>query len=199
MRGCRSVLAIASIRSRPSSTCGPMETIGRKQHIHPARDRVGHGRRDAAIGHMDEIDAGVLGEQHAEQMPAGADALRAVAQPLGPGLGERDKLGDRFRRARGRHDQDVVERDQRRDRLEVLDRIELQIGVERRVDGMRAGVAHHQQIAVRRRVLDRHRRHVAGGARAVLDDDGLLGALGDLVAPRAASRCRNCRRAETAR
>ena len=150
MRGWRCVPAIASMRSLPPSTCGADRKIGREQHVHPPRDRVGHRRRDAAIGHVNQIDAGVLGEQHAEQMPAGADALRAVAQAFGLGLGERHQLGDRLRRARRRHHQDVVERDQRRDRLEVLDRIELQVGVERRVDGVRAGVAHHQQIAVGR-------------------------------------------------
>jgi len=114
-------------------------------------------------------------------MPAGADTLRAVAQTLGPGLGIGDKLADGFRRARRRHHQDIVESDQRRDRLEVLDRIELQVGVERRVDRVCAGVAHHQEIAVRRRVLDRDRGDIAGRTGAILDDDRLLERLGRLA------------------
>jgi hypothetical protein len=73
-----------------------------------------------------------------------------------------------------RDDQHVVERDERRDRGEVLDRIELQIGVERGIDGMAAGVPHHQQVAVARGVLNRHRRHVAAAARPVLDHDRLV-------------------------
>jgi hypothetical protein len=77
--------------------------------------------------------------------------------------------------ARLRHHQDVVECEQRGDRLEVLDRIELQVGIERRVDRVGAGVPHHQLIAVGRRVLDRHRGDIAAGARPVLDDEGVAG------------------------
>jgi hypothetical protein len=62
-----------------------------------------------------------------------------------------------------------------------LDRIELKVGVERRIDGMGAGVPHHQQIAVRRRILGRHRRHVAGGTGTVLDNNGLLDTPRNLV------------------
>ncbi len=93
---------------------GPGRQIGREQHVHAPRHHIGDGRRDAAVGHVKEFDAGVLGEQHAEQMPAGADALRAVGQALGLGLGVGDQLGDRLRRARDRNRQDVVEGQQRR-------------------------------------------------------------------------------------
>ena len=92
--------AIASMRSLPPSMWPPRRDVGREQHVHPARDRVGDGGRDPAIGHVHQLDTGLLGEQFAEQVSAGSDPLRAVAQTLRLRLGERDQLGGRLRRAR---------------------------------------------------------------------------------------------------
>ena len=87
--------------------------IGGKQHVDAAGDRVGHGGGDATIRHVRELCARMLGEQHAEQMTAGADALRAVEQAVRLGLGERDQFRHALGRARGRDDQDIVERNER--------------------------------------------------------------------------------------
>ncbi len=152
----------------------PRRHVGRKHQIDAARDHVRHRWRDTAIRHMDHLDAGLLCQNHAQQMAAGSDPLRRIRQAVRFRLPQRHQLLRRFGGAAAIDDQGVVERDQRRDRCEILDRIELQIGIKRRIDSVRSRVPHHQGVAVFRRVLDRECGDIACSARTVVDHDRLL-------------------------
>jgi hypothetical protein len=63
----------------------------------------------------------------------------------------------------------VVERHQRRDRDQVLVRVERHLGVERRVDRLDTAGAHEQRVAVGRRARGLCAAEVAAGAGLVLD------------------------------
>ena len=111
------------------------------------------------------VDAGLLRKDHAEQVPAGADALRRIGQAVGlstspappASLADFAGLLSCTIRMLLNEISGVIGR-------EILDRIELQVGIERGVDGVRTGMPHHQRVAVLRRVLDRQRRDVAAAA-----------------------------------
>ncbi len=84
-------------------------------------------------------------------------------------------VGDELRNRRGRHRQVDLHHQRHAhdagDRRDVADEIELEIVVERGVDGVvRPG--HEQRVAVGRRVRDRLDRDIAAGAGTVVDDYG---------------------------
>ena len=85
---------------------------------------------------------------------------------------------------RGRDDQHVRLSGQRRDLDEVLGRIEGQVGIDRRVVGLRRGM-HEQRVAVGRRLGDEGRADRSAGAGAVLDDHRLSPEFGKLLPERA--------------
>ncbi len=88
-------------------------------------------------------------------------------------------IGDRELRVHHQHDR--RDREQR-DRREVARRIEGQpLGVERRVDDQRTRRGEQQRVAVRFRLCDRFRADIPARPGAVLDDELLAGALGELL------------------
>ena len=105
----------------------------------------------------------------------------------GLGLGERDKLLQRLRRHAG-IDRDHLRRlADRRDRQQILERVERKRLLHERIDHELPGEHDAERVAVRRRLGDRLRRDRAGGGGAVLDHDRLAGLARDVIAeqPRA--------------
>ena len=103
-------------------------------------------------------------------MDRAADAGRRHIDLAGIGLGIGDELGTRLGRKRR-----IDHHDERRtgdacDRRDVADEIEIEIVVERRIDGVRRR-GHKKRVAVRRRPHDRLGGEICAGARPVLDDE----------------------------
>ena len=150
-----------------------------------AAKEIVHGGRDAAVGHVQDIEpAGAPLEQLGRDVGDRADAARAVRQLAWISLGIGDQLldrvdwqrrGDRDRGRGGRHD---------RGRADVFQRIVGAI-VAALAQHQRAGAADQQKVAVGRllrHVVEANRRAAAG---TVLDDDGAERGL-DPVRPDAA-------------
>jgi len=135
-----------------------------------AGDEIVHDLRRAAVGHVRDRRAGAACEQGGGQVRRGADALRAVVDLVGIGLGVGDQLADRARRKIRAHHQD--DRDLRHDddRLEC-GRIEPQVLVEQHMRGERSRLRREQRVAIGLGGGDIRRAQRAAGARVVLDDD----------------------------
>ena len=145
-------------------------------------EQIGHHGRDAAIGHVLDVDARHGLEQFAGEMLRGADAGRAEGELAGLRARIGDELGHALHRQVGRHRQQVRRVDDLRDRREVLHRIERELLVEARIGDDGGGGGGHQRVAVGRRLGDAIGRDIAGRAGHVLDDHRLAPGLGDLVA-----------------
>ena len=63
-----------------------------------AADEIVCRQRAAAIGHVDDVDTGLLLEQFAGEMMRRSDARRTELQLAGIGLGVGDQLGHGIRR-----------------------------------------------------------------------------------------------------
>ena len=107
-----------------------------------------HHRGAAAVGDVLDVDAGAVGERRHGDVMDRAGTGGAVAQLAGVLLGERDEFGRRLRRQAGRHHERGRQRGDRGDRHEILQRVVGQAGLQRRVDGERAGIRQHQHMAV---------------------------------------------------
>ena len=149
--------------------------------------QVVHGGRRAAIGHMIELHAGHGLEQGGGEVRGGADALRAVGDGAGFGLGLRDQLLDRRDAELGIDDQHVGRAADDGDRLE-LGRVVVELLVERLVDGERGRRRGQQRVAVGVRAREGFRADVAGRAGAVLDHHRLLPDLAQRIADEARQR-----------
>ena len=97
--------------------------ISDEEEIDPAGGEIDARGSGAAVWHVHHRRAGPRLEHFAEQVTAGAGALRGEAQAAGLGLGERHQLRQRLRRAVGRDRQHLREAPHQRDRPEILDRI----------------------------------------------------------------------------
>jgi hypothetical protein len=100
---------------------------------------------------------------------------RAVArggpiEPAGSGLGERDHVGDALRLHRFVDEQEIGDERGQEDRLEILERVVRQIGVERWVHRMSGGVI-QDGIAVAFRLGHGRGSDGAAGSAAVVDDE----------------------------
>ena len=143
----------------------------REDHLDLAAEQVVHRRPDAAIGHMQHVEAaGLLLEQLRRDVGDGADAAGAVAELAGVGLQVGDQLLHRLHRQRR------IDRDrgrgggEDRDRRDLLERV-IGLVVGAFAQDQRAGRADQQRVAVGgllRHVVERDRRAAAG---AVLDHD----------------------------
>jgi hypothetical protein len=139
-----------------------------------AADQIGDGGRTSFIGDVLDIDAGGRPEHLGSQMAWSADAGTSIIQPARILLCERHKLSDIFDRLRRMHrDRDRRQRDQR-ERSEVLDRVIWQLGVERRVDGVRAHGADQQRLTVGRGFRYDVGTDRATSATPIVDDDSRL-------------------------
>ena len=136
-----------------------------------AAEQVVHGGRRAAVGHMVELDAGHGLEQGGRQVRGGADALRAVGNAAGIGLGLLDQLLHRRHAELGADDQHVGRAAEDRDRLEP-GRVVVELLVERLVDRQRGRRRGQQRVAVGRSAREGLGAHIAGRSGPVLDDTG---------------------------
>src|SRR6185436_2743251 len=105
----------------------------------------------------------------------------AVLQRARLAPGERDELLRARRLYRGMDDQQRRQIDEVGDQREVPERIERQIRVDRRVDGVGADRVDEQRVRVALLLGDELAGDVAGGARAVLRDHLLPPFFGELL------------------
>ena len=149
--------------------------------LHLSADQIGERRRRAAIGHLHHLDPGHHLEQLGGDVLRRADAGRGITDLAGIGFDIGDQLGNRLHRNRRidlhhqRHAHDAG------DRGDVADEIEIEILVQRGVDGIRRG-HREQRVAVGRRAHHRLGADIAAGARLVFDDEGLAEPLGEPLA-----------------
>ena len=139
-------------------------------------------------------DAG-QGDEHGDREVAGRSGpTGGVVQLAGLGFGERDQLLHGRGRQLWIHHQQVLHQRDQRNRLEVPDRVVIQLRGDHRRKRMRGHRAREQRVAVRRRVGGGFRSDLAAGATAVVDhdrrvedgghlrgndaDDGVIGAAG---------------------
>ena len=96
--GSRMRLPVAIARRAPAWICGSDSRVEiAVKWVSPA-DHRRHRRAAAAIGDVLQLDAGLLAEQFDHQAGLRGGAGRGVVELAGLGLGERDELGQRFRR-----------------------------------------------------------------------------------------------------
>jgi hypothetical protein len=130
------------------------------------------------VGHVHEIDAGLLLEQLHREMLRAAVPRRGVIELPRMLPGEVEKLAQGLRRQlRIDEQREPAGRDQR-DRHEALHRIERELPAERRV-GAERGRREEQRVAVRRALRDELGADVAGRAGTVVGDDADLPALAE--------------------
>ena len=135
----------------------------------------------AAIGDVLQVDAGHRLEQLAGDVLHRAAAGRGHVDLARIGLGVGDELRNGVDRERGMHLHHVRHADDAGDRRHVADEVEIELLVERRVDGVR-GRDEQQRVAVGRRAHHRLGRDVAAGARPALDHERLPEPLGQPLA-----------------
>ena len=119
-----------------------------EDHLDLAAEQIGERGRGAAIGHVLHLDARHRHEHFAGQMHRRAVARRRHVDLARIGLRIGDELGDRLRRhvlVDRHHVRHAVER---RDRRDVADEVELEVGVERGVDVVRR-IDQQQRVAIR--------------------------------------------------
>ncbi|MCY1531335.1 hypothetical protein D9M68_665570 [compost metagenome] len=126
---------------------------------------------------MLDLDIGARLQQFARQMAGAAVPTRTVVQLAGVLLRVIDQVGQLFDLVLlgelDVHHQHVGHRGHDRDRREVLHRVVRQVGEQPGVDRVGRDCAHHQRIAVGRRLRHEVGPDIAARARAVFHDDGL--------------------------
>jgi hypothetical protein len=141
--------------------------------IKRAGDEIVQRRSRAPIGHVDDVEAGLLTQQHAGQMGGGACARRAVIQRARMRARIADEILQRRDRQAFAHD-DVMRRDgQHADGREILDRIVMGRGIQRRTRDMRRHVVHQHRVAIGGRARRTHGAGRAARAGDVFDHEGL--------------------------
>ena len=157
-------------RAQPSRLHVGQDGSRRGEHqLALAGDDIGERGLCALVGHVHHVDAGHRLEELAREMRRRAGAARCVVEPPGVRLCVRDQFRHCRRRHRWMHDEDVRLDGDQGDRREILDRIERQVPIERRVGGEDAVVAEEPGVAIGRALRDDLGGEVAAGARAVLD------------------------------
>ena len=134
---------------------------------------VGNRRRHAAVGDVKNIDAGLDLEHLAEQMVHRAYTGRGEGQDARLRPCQGDEFAQILRRDFWVDDEQEWRARQRRYRLKIRDRIERQVGIKARVDGLRSSIGHEQRVSVSRRLGDGIGAEDAGSAGAVFHDDRL--------------------------
>ena len=136
-------------------------------HGDAAADHVGEHR--AAIGHVDDVDAGLPLEQFAGDVLRRADAGRRIGQLARLRLGERDEFGKALRRHVVVDGENARHHQKTRHRRKVALHVVGLAGQQRRVDGQRAVGAPIEGGAVGRGFRHAVAADAAAGARHVLD------------------------------
>ena len=144
-----------------------------EKHLHLPAQHAGDGIGGALVGNVHDIDAGSQLEQFGRKVSGIAVPGRAVIELAGvrPGVG--DKLRNRFRRKCGMNDEHLIILRDLGDRSEDLCRVVIAIVGYRRQHDERADVSAQQAVTIGIGARDRFSSQAAGGARAVLDHDGL--------------------------
>ena len=145
----------------------------RRHHLHVVAQQPDHGWAQTLERHVRYLGAGRLRELLHREMREGAVAGRAIVELAGLRFGVRHKLGDGVDRHAGVDDQDSRHGDQQDHRYQITLGVVWRLVAEDRIDvGVGAGL--QQSVAVSRRLQHRAGAGNGGGARFVLDDDGLL-------------------------
>src|SRR5690606_3908836 len=135
---------------------------------------VSDGSSAATIRHVQHIDAGHQLEQFTRQVDGAAVTGRGKGDFTRVGL----RVVDEFLHAAVGtlriHHQQVRHHGDTGQGLKILDVIEIQLAVQRGVDGVRAHRAHQERIAVSLGACSGLRTDVATGAIAVFDYDALV-------------------------
>ena len=150
-------------------------------HLHGVGQQVVERVGAAAIGHVQDVDAGAVLQHLEPQVRRGAEPRRTVGQLAGVGLGVVDHLLEGLGTDGGMHREAGDEIADARDRHEA-------VGVVRRLahvrqHGERRVGAHQEGVAVAGRLRGRLGADHAAGAGAVLDDELLPERLAELLRP----------------
>ena len=119
---------------------------------------------------MNQIDAGHHLEQFAEDVGRGPVALRGHVELARIGFRIGDELGNGFGGDRWIDDHDKESARDSCDRRNVPNEIEIEVRVERGVDGV-CRRCPKQRVAIRRRLHNDFGADIAAGARPVLNDE----------------------------
>ena len=151
-------------------------------HLHGVGQQIVERVGAAAIGHVQDVDAGPILEHLDAQVGGGAEARRAVGELAGVRLGVVDHLLEGLGADGGMDDEPADEVADARHRHEALDGVvgrlaQVRQDVERRVGRQQEGVA------VGRRLGGGLGADHAAGTAAVLDDELLAEGLAQLFRP----------------
>jgi hypothetical protein len=148
---------------------------GAREHdVDVASVERGQRGRDAAERHVQQVDAGELLEKLAGEMIAGADAARREGIFAGRRLRLGNEIGEVARGMLGAHRQADRDLGDQADRSEVAQRVEGELGIDRRHHGHRRG-GEQERAAVGRRLHHRREPDRAAGTGPVLQDEHALG------------------------
>ena len=128
-----------------------------------------------------DIDAGFGLEQFGAHVAAGADRRGADIEFVRLFLGQRDDFGDRLGGKRRMREQGHRHRRDQTDRREILARVDVELGVEARIDREGAGVAEQQRVAVWRGARGGAGADGSPAAAAIVDHHGLAEGIGQLL------------------
>jgi hypothetical protein len=145
---------------------------------------------------MDHFHPGHALEYLRREMVRAADAGRAVPQGIGLGLGERDELLRILDRHRWMAHHDARHLCEVGDKREVPEQIEVELGIQRRIDCV-GDRRHEQRVAIGRRFRRHFSRNIGAGTRAVLDDHLLAPRLVQFLPHRARQHVRRAGRRVT--
>ena len=165
------------------------------QHVDVVAQQPDQRGPEAAERDVRHLDAGLLGELLDGEMGKRAVSGGAVVHFAGPRLGVHDKLRQRVHRQRRMHHNHRRNRHQQRDRLEVALGVVRRLVAERGIGGD-VGAGLQQRVAVGGCLRDRGRPDDRGGAGLVLHDDGLSKILRELVGHEPRDRVRVTARRE---
>jgi hypothetical protein len=169
--GKRLALVTASARNRPSATSGSAPSTA---HDYLVAKEARHSVRQALIGHMDNIGAGLRLEPFRDEMRRIAVTRGAIIELAGIGLGLRDEFADRARRERRIDDQQLGTVGYFGDGDKIPRRVVVAVSRHSRQHRKRAHIAEQQRVAVGFGIGDRLGADHAAAADAVLDDHVLL-------------------------
>src|SRR5262245_26916805 len=166
----RSAVVTASARSVPALMYPIEDGMDSKVHLHLPPHQIAERGSGASIWHVYHVDARHHLEQLAGNMGCRSIARRRHVDVAWIALG----IGDEFRNGLGGnrrvhlHDEGCA--NNARDWRYVADEIEVELFVERRVDGIRRA-DQEDRISIRGRIHHRLGGEVTAGARAVLNDE----------------------------
>ena len=152
-------------------SCAVISAADPDDHVDMAAEHIVHRRAAAAVGHMRDLDAGLLAEHRHREMAERADADGGVFHRAGICLAGSDHVGNGLVRPLGIRGEDVRRGADQEHRQQILFDIQPRLFEDRgdhcvRVEG------HQKRRAVRRAFRDLDGAERAGRARLVLHQHG---------------------------